>query len=391
MKVAGVIAEYNPFHRGHAYHLEQVRRHFDAVVVVMSSYFTQRGEAAILSPVDRAEMALRCGADAVFALPAPWAVRDAEHFALGGVAILDGLGVDGISFGAETADLPLLRQTAELLEHPTDIMQAALRRQLDSGLPYPAAISRAMAEVHPDAGALLATPNNTLAVCYLRAMMRLKSTMDVLPVTRQGDYHDTTLTEAFPSAMALRGAMMRGDWAGVKQGLPEAAWDVLQSAAQAGRICRPDALDALVIHTLRSLGEKAATLPDVSEGIECRLCASAMKHARREDVLQDAKTKRYPYARLSRMCTHALLHMTDADLLKQELPRSALLLGAGPRFREVMQSLRRKDDFAILGSGSDLRNHAEEWKTEILAGEMWAIGAGQPGGLAFTQGVARGK
>lgn len=102
MRVLGVIAEYNPFHRGHAYHLTQARRaaRADYVVAVMSGCFTQRGDAAMLSPGDRARMALYCGADAVFALPAVWAVRDAEHFALGGVALLDGLGVDAISFGA---------------------------------------------------------------------------------------------------------------------------------------------------------------------------------------------------------------------------------------------------------------------------------------------------
>ena len=110
MRILGIIAEYNPFHSGHAHHLREARRvsGADHVVVVMSSCFTQRGEAALLSPADRARMALSCGADAVFALPACWAVRDAEHFALGGVALLQALGCNAISFGAETADLPAL-------------------------------------------------------------------------------------------------------------------------------------------------------------------------------------------------------------------------------------------------------------------------------------------
>ena len=112
MRVVGVVAEYNPFHLGHAHHLAEARRlaKADAVVVVMSSVFTQRGDAAILSPADRARMALASGADAVFALPAMWAVRDAEHFALGSVAILNGLGCDAISFGTETVDISLLKQ-----------------------------------------------------------------------------------------------------------------------------------------------------------------------------------------------------------------------------------------------------------------------------------------
>ena len=118
MRVVGVIAEYNPFHLGHAYHLAQARQlaNADAIVVVMSSVFTQRGDAALLSPADRARMALSAGADAVFALPAAWAVRDAEHFALGGISILTGLGCDAISFGTESTDLSALQTAARLLE-----------------------------------------------------------------------------------------------------------------------------------------------------------------------------------------------------------------------------------------------------------------------------------
>ena len=184
MRVVGVIAEYNPFHLGHAHHLAQARRlaQADAVVVVMSSAFTQRGDAAIASPMARAQMALASGADAVFALPAAWAVRDAEHFALGGVSLLAGLGCDAISFGTETADLPALRTVAALLEQPDDAFQAAVQSRMSQGLPYPAAMSAAMDAAHPGCGTLLANPNSTLAVCYLRAMMRLQADLDVVPV-----------------------------------------------------------------------------------------------------------------------------------------------------------------------------------------------------------------
>ena len=120
MRIAGVIAEYNPFHLGHAHQLRQAREaaHADAVVAVMSGCFVQRGDAAIVSPAVRAAMALQNGADAVILLPALWSVRDAEHFALGGVHLLTGLGCDVLSFGAETADLPLLQAAVDALESP---------------------------------------------------------------------------------------------------------------------------------------------------------------------------------------------------------------------------------------------------------------------------------
>ena len=148
-RILGVIAEYNPFHLGHAYQLRKARDAYQAdhVVVVMSGFFTQRGDAALLSSRDRAEMALRCGADAVFALPAVWAARDAEHFALGGVAILAALGCDAISFGTEHADIGPLMAAARCLEQPDAAFTADMQRRLADGVPYPAAVAAAAAVV----------------------------------------------------------------------------------------------------------------------------------------------------------------------------------------------------------------------------------------------------
>lgn len=389
MRILGVIAEYNPFHSGHAYHLRQARQASgaDYVVAVMSSCFTQRGEAALLSPADRARMALENGADAVFALPACWAVRDAEHFALGGVALLKGLGVDAISFGAETADLPQLAACARLLEQPDAAFTAALRRHMDSGLPYPAALSAAMEEALPDAGALLASPNNTLAVCYLRSMLRLKAQMDVYPIPRCGSYHATGLTDALPSATALRGAIHRGDWAGCSAHLP--AYAILQNAALDGRLMRPDGLDQALLYRLRTMhSSQWATLPDLSEGIEDRLRAAARTAPTREALLLAAKTRRYPHARLSRLCTHALLDITQAQLDAEPLPTAAWLLGFRQEARPLLAQLKQ-NGFPIIGKAADYTTDEAWFRTELLAYDLWALGCGLPAGLGYTQGVVR--
>ena len=251
MRIVGVVSEYNPFHKGHAWHLSQARQlsGADYVVAVMSSCFTQRGEAACLSPRDRAETALRCGADAVIALPAFWAVRDAEHFALGGVSLIHGMGADAVSFGAETADAQLLRRAAALLELPDEAFCAAVQRHLADGKPHPAAVASAAQERSPELGALLQSPNNTLAVCYIRAMYRLRAELDVYPVARTGDYHATALTEGvLPSATALRGCTQRGDWANAVSGMPAEAQPVVTSAALDGRIHRQGALDQALLY-----------------------------------------------------------------------------------------------------------------------------------------------
>ena len=245
MRIVGVVAEYNPFHLGHAAHLRRAREASGAdwVVAVMSTCFVQRGEAALLSPADRARMALAAGADAVIALPCLWSVRDAEHFALGGVALLDGLGVDALSFGAESADLPRLTLAAEMLEAPDKAFQGAVRRHLAAGLPHPAALAAAAEETFPGLGALLSAPNNTLGVCYLRAIKRLGNRITAVPIAREGCYHATSLTQAMPSATAVRGAVLRGDWLRARQAMPPRAVDILEHAALTGRLHRPDALD----------------------------------------------------------------------------------------------------------------------------------------------------
>jgi len=390
MRVVGVIAEYNPFHLGHAHHLAEARRlaNADAVVVVMSSVFTQRGDAALLSPSDRARMALSAGADAVFALPAMWAVRDAEHFALGGVALLKGLGCDAISFGTETVALSQLEQAAALLETPPAAFSEDMQARMDSGIPHPAAMSAAMEAALPGCGALLENPNSTLAVCYLRAMLRLDANMDVTPVQRIGSYHDSALDAPLPSATALRGAILRGDWSSVRKAMPEEAFAILRAAAEQGRLHRPDALDAALLYRLRTMNAaEFAALPDVSEGIEHRLAAAAASARSRSDLLQTTKTRRYPYARLSRLATHALLGLTDEQLASSGMPPAAWLLGFRRDARALFTHFKEKGNLPIIGKAADVDRSAAWLQAELRAYDVWALGAGLPAGLALTQGV----
>lgn len=390
MRVVGVIAEYNPFHLGHAHHLAEARRlaKADAVVVVMSSVFTQRGDAAICAPAERARMALSAGADAVFALPAAWAVRDAEHFALGGVAMLAGLGCDAISFGTEVNELPRLQEAARLLESPDAAFSAEVQSCMAEGVPYPAAVSAAMEAALPGCGALLESPNSTLAVCYLRAMLRLGANMEVVPVQRIGGYHASAFGDALPSATALRGAILRGDWGKVKSAMPEEACAILREAAAQGHIHRPEALDAALLYRLRTMSSADfSALPDVSEGVEYRMSAAAQTAHSREELLQSTKTRRYPYARLSRLATHALLGMTDEALRAETLPHAAWLLGFRRESRELFAHFKERATLPIIGKAADFGRTAPWFAAEMRAYDIWALGAGLPAGLALTQGV----
>lgn len=389
-RVVGVIAEYNPFHAGHAWHLQEARRlsGADYVVVVMSACFTQRGDAALLSPACRTEMALACGADAVFALPAVWSVRDAEHFSLGGVALLDALGCDAISFGSEAASIEPLYAAAQLLENQDGLIHSALQSRLTSGIPYPAAIAEAAEAVYSGAGDLLSQPNSTLAICYLRAMLRLNSQMEVIPVPRSTSYHSTVLDDAFPSATAVRGAVLRGDWQSAKRAMPDAACRILQKTAAEGHLHRPGALDSALMYRLRTmLPDEYTALPDVSEGIENRLCIAAMTAHSREELLLAAKTRRYPFSRLSRLATHALLGFTHHQLTNLALPNAAWLLGFRKVAQPLVSHLNNAARLPIIARSSALDDTVNWFESEARAQDVWSLGAGLPGSLLQSHRV----
>ncbi len=386
MRIVGVIAEYNPFHSGHAHHLDEARRRTkaDSVVAVMSGCFVQRGDAAILSPAVRAEMALKNGADAVLLLPAMWSVRNAEHFALGGVSLLNSLGCDCIAFGAETADSSALSAAANLLE--TDATVSSLHAQLARGLPYPAALSAAISDISPEAATILASPNNTLAVCYLRAMTRLRSAMSAVPILRESNYHASAISGALSSAAAIRSAILRGDWQAAQSAMPESAINLLMNQAAVQHLHRPEALDLVLLSRLRTMSdEDFAHLPDLSEGIENRLRRAANAAVTRESLLQAAKTRRYPYARLSRLATYALLGITADLLTESPLPPAAVLLGYRRDCTGLLSQLSHGQ--IPLLSPSACNRHDAWFQIEERAWQLWALGAGLPGDLLLRYRV----
>lgn len=375
MKVCGVIAEYDPFHNGHARHLRLAREQTgaDYIVCVMSGSFTQRGMPSLLPPHARAEMALRCGADAVLQLPYAFSVREAEYFALGGVYILNALQcVTHLSFGCETEDTEALRRAADLLEMPDEELTSALQRGIDRGLSFAEAQGKAVeARLHLTPGALNA-PNTALAVCYLRALRRLGSGIEPVPVLRRGAYRDAELSE-YPSASALRLAILRGDWPGIEQAVPAQALPVLKQAVRED-LCPPEGFDpllrsALLLHS----PEEIAAWPGVAEGMEMRLMKAAQETATREELLRAVKTRRYTYGRISRALCHGVLGVTKSELT--DLPVCARVLG----FREAARPLMR----AMRQSGFPLYTRPAREKDaalDVRADDMRRVIAGLPRG-----------
>ncbi|MBE5801498.1 MAG: nucleotidyltransferase family protein [Clostridiales bacterium] len=407
--VVGIICEYDPFHLGHARQFALIREKLPdaAIVCLMSGPFTQRGMPALFTPAFRAEAALRAGADMVLELPCAFAVQDAEHFALGGISILSQLGfVTHLSYGVEDKTVDLAA-AARLMEQPTELFDRVLRDKLASGASFAAAQGAALeaclgnsayGETTPTTESRWQQPNLILALCYQRAILRLHSPLIPLPVQRIGAYHDEVLpvTEAtqniaeiqpavYPSATAVRRAYLGGATAAA-----EAACGYPLPSAQGGqRICRPDALDSVLLYRLRSMTpEQLRMLPLCTEGLENRLQAAAHQAASREELLDGLKTKRYARARLSRLCTHGLLGVTEAMLNTHPLPEYVRLLGFRKDSRELLTALKQSR-IAVIAKAADGDLNNPLYTLDNAAYDLWALGAGTPAGLMMRSQVVR--
>jgi len=381
MAVVGIICEYDPFHRGHAHQFDLIRRQMpDAhIVCLMSGCFTQRGMPALHTPRSRAEAALKAGADMVLELPCAFAVRDAEHFALGGVEILTKLGfITHLCFGAED-HAPVLIKAAQLLESPSPAFTDALKSSLAKGNAFAAAQGEALAACLGENDAW-SRPNNILALCYLRAIVRLQSPLIPLPVKREGDYHAQTLDATpWPSATAVRKAFLAGDRA--------SACEACGYELPDSPICRPEALDLLLLHQLRTASiEELRTLPDCTEGLENRLKSCAAQASSRHELLSLLKTRRYAHTRLNRLCAHALLEM-DSALISTAHPSYVRLLGFRKAEKELTASLKQSQ-LPVIAKAADGCMDDPLYQLDLRAYDLWALGAGLPAGHMLRQGVA---
>ena len=209
MSVFGVICEYNPFHNGHKYLLEQIKSDNNSVIAVMSGSFTQRGDVAIADKFSRAETAVKYGADLVLELPTVYACAPAETFARGAVQVLRGTGVlDSLCFGSETDDTELLKAAADIFED--ERFKTELKANMESGDYYPKAVEKAAETIHSQKLAkLLSTPNNILAVEYLRALRG--TDIGFKAVKRVGTNHDSNeVSGEYTSASNIRSIIKQG-------------------------------------------------------------------------------------------------------------------------------------------------------------------------------------
>ena len=330
MRTVGIIAEYNPLHNGHIYHMEEAKRLTEAefCIIAMSGNFVQRGEPACTDKFTRAEWALRAGADLVVEIPQCLAVASAERYAEGAVKTLAATGVvTDLAFGVETDDFDALWRVADILDREPPAFQTNLAYHLRQGKSYPRAQFDALSDLDIPRGdvALLTKPNNILAVEYIKALRRYAPHIRAVPIPRKGsEYNDTALSGALSSATAIRQALREGNTA-VLEALPLFVCGAARFDSQF-----PATLDhfgPLILARLRTMTpEQIAALPDVSEGFEQAIWRAAREQYEINGFLDEIKSKRYTMARCKRIAVSALLDIPAgmADALLED--RSNLYL-----------------------------------------------------------------
>ena len=401
MKIVGLITEYNPFHAGHLYHMQQARKltGADYCVVLMSGSFVQRGEPAIFDKYLRTKTALLAGADLVLEIPVAFSTASAHEFAAYGVALLSAIGVDAVVFGSECGQIEILKQAAYALNYESAEFQERLRKGLKAGLTYPQARAKALGETQADGtrvenvedfhantdvsnshiwSSILNSPNNILGIEYLRAAEDLHSPMEFYTVSREGSgYHEDTLADAnFPSASAIRG-IIRNSLSKDKDLL-----DILASHLPA--VTHPAYTGAVPVFVddfsellNAAILQMQATfsIADLSPELAARLAKPPYFPLSFEKRIQALKTRQLTYTRVSRALLHLALGMREEDISRWKDEGYALyarILGFRRQSSPLLSCLHKKSSIPLITKMADASQSLAPSALALLEQEVYA-------------------
>lgn len=384
MKIVGLITEYNPFHNGHLHHINEARRAAgaDAVIVVMSGDYVQRGVPAIMPKRLRTEMALKCGASAVFELPVCYATGSAEYFAMGAVSLLDSLGVvDSLCFGSECNDLEALSHVADILSREPDDYRTLLKKNLKKGVSFPSARHDALLEYTrvPAYAALLNDPNNILGIEYLKALKKLNSRMVPLTIRREGShYHDQNLSsDHFSSASAIRsllaysGSTLRTEHAGgtfentsfssilgeLEEQVPSCCLELLKDYHRVQYpVYQNDFSLILKYKLINKHPENLICCQDVSEELANRICAQLNNFFNYKQFAELLKTRGITQTRINRALLHIMLDLKTEDMteyMENGYHFYARLLGCRKGRTKLLNHIAKESPLPLLARLSE--------------------------------------
>lgn len=376
MKACGVIAEYNPFHNGHAYHLEEARKQTgaDVMVVVMSGNFLQRGEPAIIDKWSRAELAITAGADLVVELPVDYSVQPADYFAEGAVSVLNALGCNVISFGSEQGESEAFKKAAEEYLENEQVINEKFKCQMKQSEHYAKNFSRVLDELYEDFPVDLSRPNNVLGFSYAKEIIRHEYPIKLHTVHRlHSDYNEVILNPAVAigSATAIRKILTdeTGNWDQIKKYVPEETFKFLQSERL---VTWNDFFPYLRYQiAVQSLSE-LQSIYLMEEGLQYRIKEKIGQAASMTEFLELLKTKQLTWTRLQRICYHILMNNKKSDIKKRQKKIPAVrLLGFNAVGQRYMNE--HKAEFSIPLVSNVKKKQAGLFYEDIRAGSVYRL------------------
>lgn len=364
MTAVGMIVEYNPFHNGHKWHLDSAKNQTgcSCSIAVMSGNYMQRGEPAMFDKWARAQMAVLAGVDLVIELPVTSAVRSAQFFAEGGVRLLNSLGVvSHLCFGAECANLESLNEIANATTKPETIDN--IKELMKNGISYAAALEKSINKICDVSQDLIKSPNNILAVEYLKALNKFAPNIQPIVVERrQSNYHDKYIDSPFASATAIRTEILNKsiDWNKIERAVPETTLKFIKQLLNnnSGPIT-PYVMSNLILAKIRTLSLRdIESLPEVSEGLQYKIHECSLNANSYENFLDLIKSKRYPRTRLQRIAIHALLGITKTSLslFDERGPLYARILAFNEQGRGLLKKINQIASIPTIIKTTDFLN-----------------------------------
>ena len=371
MNILGIVAEYNPFHNGHLYHLKTAieKTNADYTICVMSGNFIQRGEPALVNKFTRADMAIKNGIDLVIELPVYYSLSTAEKFAYAGVKILNECGVHYLAFGAENNNINTLTSISELLTNETPEYKNELKKQLNLGLSYPDARSKTISKILNISSNILAQPNNILAIEYLKAISKINPLITPIPIERvDSGYHDTNSATNILIATGIREKLKNNQ--DIDLFVPENTLTLLNDTVFL------ENFNELILFSLRSLSiEQIKDLPDVTEGLENRIYSSLLTSPNITTLIDKIKTKRYPLTKIKRILLSSLLSLSKERLKNFDNsggPQYIRILGINERGKELLPTISKSSTLPVITSLTKFLNQSTELQKEMLDKDILA-------------------
>ena len=397
MKVTGIIAEYDPFHNGHSYHIKKAREMTgaDAIVVVMSGHFTQRGMPAFFRRDARVQMAVDGGADLVIELPYIYACNSSHEFARGAAGILNGIAfVDALVFGAETDDMDTLGKAARAAAGTDDRSSAYIKEEMKNGVSYPEALTRSVEKIYgAQTAAVLREPNNLLGIEYMKALRELGSGIKPFIVGRRSAAHGESLEmlherkqeQRIASGTAVRKAVYAGGARAAELLVPDTSFSIISGYERSSGFSFTEYRDKIKKNMFELLKYKIITSDEselaevygVAEGLENRLksCISGAEDI--DGLIDSVKSKRYTRARRSRTLMHLLINLRTTDFETLRETYCARVLGFSPTGGKLLRLMSESSAIPVFSNLSRLDKRSPEaarvLKYDMRASDVYAL------------------